>query len=57
MLPCNVTIEEQADGTSLARIANPVMMMTAGELGKNPALVEVAEAAFAKLDRVANSLR
>lgn len=57
MLPCNVTVEEEPDGSSLARIANPVMMMTAGNLGKNPALVEVAEAAFAKLDRVANSLR
>lgn len=56
MLPCNVTVEELPDGSSLARIANPIMMMTAGNLGKNPALIEVAQAAYAKLERVAQSL-
>jgi uncharacterized protein (DUF302 family) len=56
MLPCNVTVEELPEGGSLARIANPIVMMTAGDLGKNPALVEVAQAAYEKLARVAQSL-
>jgi uncharacterized protein (DUF302 family) len=56
MLPCNVTVEARPDGSSLARIANPIIMMTAGNLGENPALVEVAQAAYEKLQRVAQSL-
>jgi uncharacterized protein (DUF302 family) len=56
MLPCNVTVEELPDGTSLARIANPIMMMTAGRLGEDPALVDVAQTAYRKLENVAKSL-
>ena len=56
MLPCNVTVEELPDGTSLARIANPIMMMTAGKLGEDPALVDVAQTAYRKLENVAKSL-
>ncbi len=57
MLPCNVTVEELPDGSSLARIANPIVMMTAGDLGQNTALVEVAQAAYDKLERVAEALK
>lgn len=57
MLPCNVTVEELPDGSSLARIANPIMMMTAGNLGENPELVEVAQLAYEKLARVSQSLQ
>lgn len=57
MLPCNVTVEETLDGKSLARIANPILMMTADNLAETPELVEVAQEAYAKLERVANSLR
>lgn len=57
MLPCNVTVEELPDGTSLTRIVNPIMMMTVGELGQNPGLVEVAQTASAKLARVHEALK
>ena len=57
MLPCNVTVEELPDGSSLARIVNPIMMMNAGSLGENPELVEVAQVAYDKLSRVAQSLQ
>jgi len=57
MLPCNVTVEERPDGGSLARIANPIIMMNAGSLGENPELVQVAQIAYEKLQRVAQSLQ
>lgn len=56
MLPCNITIEADEQGGSIARIANPEMMMTIGGLQDNPMLVEVAKAAREKLERVAESL-
>lgn len=57
MLPCNVTVEEINPGSCVVRIANPVMMMTVGRLGENPQLVEVAQSAYEKLERVAQALR
>jgi len=56
MLPCNVTVEADPRGGSLARIANPEMMMMVGALEGNPALLEVASQARAKLERVAEAL-
>jgi uncharacterized protein (DUF302 family) len=56
MLPCNVTVEEDPAGGSITRIANPEMMMTVGTLQDNPALLEVAQAARSKLERVAEAL-
>jgi uncharacterized protein (DUF302 family) len=56
MLPCNVTVESDPSGGSLARIANPTMMLTVGELQNNPALREVASEARARLERVAQAL-
>jgi uncharacterized protein (DUF302 family) len=57
MLPCNVTVEAISDSISLARIANPEMMILFGDLAKNPALCEVASQARAKLEQVATSLK
>jgi uncharacterized protein (DUF302 family) len=56
MLPCNVTVEEDPAGGSITRIANPEMMMTVGTLQDNPALLEVAQAARSRLERVAEAL-
>jgi uncharacterized protein (DUF302 family) len=56
MLPCNVTVEEDPAGGSITRIANPEMMMTVGTLQDNLALLEVAQAARSKLERVAEAL-
>jgi len=56
MLPCNVTVEEVPQGGSVVRIANPVMMMQAGEWQGNERLGEVATEARARLERVAAAL-
>jgi uncharacterized protein (DUF302 family) len=56
MLPCNVTVEATSDGGSLARIANPEIMMMVGALQENKALTEVAGEARNRLERVAASL-
>ena len=56
MLPCNVTVEADPLGGSLARIANPEIMLAVGALEHNEALKEVATTARVKLERVAESL-
>ena len=56
MLPCNVTIEADPQGGSLARIANPEMVIQVGTLKNNPTLREVATEARARLERVAGAL-
>ena len=56
MLPCNVTVEAAPDGGSLVRIADPELMLTAGELGGDAALQGVAAEARNKLRRVADAL-
>lgn len=56
MLPCNVTVEAQGEAESLVRIADPGMMLSAGDLSQTPALVEVAEQARGKLKQAAESL-
>ncbi len=56
MLPCNVTVESN-DGKSTVCIANPSAMMSTGPLGENPEIVEVANEARTRLERVAASLR
>ena len=57
MLPCNVTVEEIAPGITTVRIANPEMMMTVGALQDNPGLVEVAQEARSRLERVSEKLK
>lgn len=55
MLPCNVTVEAQDDGTRV-RIANPEAMLTTGPLGENAELAAVALEARTRLERVAGAL-
>lgn len=56
MLPCNVTVEEIDNNSTLVRIANPEVMMQVGNLGDNPAIHSVAVEARSKLIKVAESL-
>ena len=56
MLPCNVTVEASKTGGSIVRILDPKIMVSVGTFGDNLALVEVANQAYEKLARVAQSL-
>jgi uncharacterized protein (DUF302 family) len=56
MLPCNVTLEQNADGSSTINIANPKLMLVISTMQDNPVLQEVADDAYARLKRVAHSL-
>jgi len=53
MSPCNVIVQEHADGTVEVSAIDPVASMQAIE---NPALAEVAKEVQAKLRRVVNQL-
>ena len=55
MLPCNVIVEENEQGT-LVRIVDPAAMMKAGGFEDDPALQEVGGEAGARLQRVADAL-
>jgi len=55
MLPCNLTVEANGEG-SIVRIINPAVMMQVGELGSDAAVVGVAKEATARLKRVAAAL-
>lgn len=52
LLPCNITVEELVDGSSLVRIANPEMLMAVGDLRDNPTLIQTAQEARNRLERV-----
>lgn len=56
MLPCNITVEADAEGGSIVRIADPAVMLQVGGMGQDPVLREVASEARARLERVAKSL-
>ncbi len=57
VLPCNVTVEETENG-SLVNLINPqAMTLSHPMLEGNPALREIAEDAYKRLSRVAESLR
>jgi uncharacterized protein (DUF302 family) len=56
LLPCNVTVEEESEGKSVVRLANPEAMLTIGNLEGDPVLLEVAQEARARLERVAEAL-
>jgi len=56
MLPCNVVVEDAGEGRTLVRIADPEMMMQAGELSGDPVLEEVGGQAQRRLRRVAEAL-
>ena len=53
LLPCNVTVSQEADGQILVNIINPYMMMG---VVNAPALTEIAQEAKERLDRVTKSL-
>jgi uncharacterized protein (DUF302 family) len=56
MLPCNVTVEADING-SLVRIMNPDIMMQTKELANDDTLRSVAHDASQRLQRVAETLR
>jgi len=56
MLPCNVIVEENDDGT-LVRIVDPAAMMQAGGFAGDPVLKEVGGEAEIRLRRVAEALK
>jgi len=56
MLPCNVIVEENDDGT-LVRIVDPAAMMQAGGFAGDPVLKEVGSEAEVRLRRVAETLK
>jgi uncharacterized protein (DUF302 family) len=57
MLPCNVTVEAAPGGGSMVRFVNPDAMLGIEELGKHPAVAEVAKDASARLAKVVEALR
>lgn len=57
MLPCNVTVEATENG-SLVNLINPrVMILSNPMLEGTEALIEVAEDAYERLERVAEALK
>jgi uncharacterized protein (DUF302 family) len=56
LLPCNVTVEADING-SMVRIINPALMMQARVLGDEEVVRYVAEDATGRLKRVAEALR
>ena len=56
LLPCNVTVEHEPDGSSLVRITDPAVMMQFGHLSENAALREIADEAGERIGRVKRSL-
>jgi len=56
MLPCNVIVEENDNGT-LVRIVDPAAMMQAGGFDGDPVLKEVGSEAEIRLKRVAEALK
>lgn len=57
MLPCNVTVEETEDGSSLVNFVNPKMMMVGfPDFAKDKTLQEVANQAYEKFKRAAGAL-
>lgn len=58
MLPCNVTVETNPAGPGcLVRIADPAVMLSAGDFDRDPVLRDVAAEARARLARVAKALQ
>lgn len=55
-LPCNVVVEERADGV-WASLVNPDVMLGVGALAEDPRLRQVASDARTRLERVAAGLR
>jgi len=56
LLPCNVTVEEDAQESSVVRFANPEAILTLGGLQKDSIISEVAREARTRLEQVADAL-
>jgi uncharacterized protein (DUF302 family) len=56
LLPCNVTVEDDSEGGSIVRVANPEALLSIGGLESDPILKEVAREARFRLERVAEEL-
>ena len=56
MLPCNVTVEQEPDGSARVRIADPEIMLTAGGFETDPDITSVAKEAHELLGLAAESL-
>lgn len=56
MLPCNVTVEQEPDGSARVRIADPEIMLTAGGFETDPDITSVAKEAHGLLGLAAESL-
>jgi uncharacterized protein (DUF302 family) len=57
LLPCNVTVDEEAPGRVVVRLVNPTSMLGVGGLAQAAAVREVAADAQARLARVAEALK
>jgi len=53
LLPCNVTLSQEDDGTIDVAIIDPVMMLSVGDY---PALQPIADEAASRLQRVVSAL-
>ena len=56
LLPCNVTVEAAGPNESVVRLTDPSVLLGVGALVHNAAVVEVADDARRRLERVAVAL-
>ena len=56
MLPCNVTVESNGDDSSIVRIANPEIMLQAGNMADSDEMKQTASEAKQLLEGVARNL-
>ncbi|MCP4537937.1 MAG: DUF302 domain-containing protein [Chloroflexi bacterium] len=56
ILPCNLTVEADSEGSSIVRIADPAVILQVGSMGEDPVLREIADEARVRLERVAKFL-
>ncbi len=57
MLPCNITMESESNGSTTFRIADPEKMLNIGRMDQDEELVRISQEAREKLLRVAQSLQ
>lgn len=56
MLPCNVVVDQVADGECLVRFIDPGAMMGFGDLGEDETLATIGAEAAEKINNAAQSL-
>lgn len=54
MMPCNVTVAENDDGTTTASFLNPLLM---AQMVDNDALPDIAQEAYERISRVVTALQ